>query len=129
MKIKALTAHTPEHPSPDDFGAAHPGSLCILNAMVCDTRGCGCDRAFISVEDSRAITTVTVTEVQMSRSQIDALMDAYIQRSWQGILDAEDGREMFDEAARLAAQYPAGTVLRVQADGDEWIVNANLTAA
>jgi len=129
MKIQVLTASAPTHPESDDFGAAQPGSLCILNPMVCDTRGCGCDRAFISLRDSRATTTVTVAEVQLTRRQIAAMTDAYVHRSWGGILTADDGRQLFNEATRLASQYRPGTVLRIQADGDEWIVRAETAAA
>lgn len=128
MTLRVLTASTPTHPESDDFGTAQPGSLCILNPMVCDTRGCGCDRAFVSLHDGRATTTVTVAEAPLTGRQIAAIVDSYVERS-QGFLYAADGRQLFDEAARLASQYQPGTVLRIQADGDEWIVRAETAAA
>jgi hypothetical protein len=130
MKIKVLTAlSTPPIRERDDFCRATDGEICVMPAMVCDNRSCGCGNAVIGLTSHEPTTTATVTEVDLSPQEIDTMMTAYTEKAWGGLMDAADTRALWQEMTSIAAGYPPGAVLRVRAHGDHWLVRAQRPAA
>ncbi|MDA0250724.1 MAG: hypothetical protein O3B27_03655 [Actinomycetota bacterium] len=130
MKIKVLTAVTnPPTREHDDFSRATAGEICVMPAIVCDNSSCGCGSAVIGLVSHAPTTTATVAEADLSADDIDAMMNAYTQKAWGGLMDAEDTHALWQEMASIAAAYPLGAVLRFRAQGDHWIIRADRPAA
>jgi hypothetical protein len=130
VKIKVLTAlTTPPARERDDFSRATDGEICVMPAIVCDNPSCGCGTAVIGLTSHAPTTTATVTEVDLSGADIDAMMAAYSQKAWGGMMDAADTAALWQEMVTIAAGYPIGAVLRFRARGDHWLIRATRPAA
>lgn len=122
---KVLTAATGDRDS--DFSFADAGEVVILNPMVCDdtTGRCGCDRALVGMKSHKATTVAKVGVVELTDKEIKEFVTAYC-KAWDGALSEEDCRGMFDESVDVASSYPNDSLVRVQAAGDEWRVEAEV---
>lgn len=122
---KVLTASTGHRT--EDYSWADAGEVVILNPMVCDdtTGRCGCDRALVGMKSRKSTTVAAVKVLELSDEEVAGLVASYGE-AWEGMLSDEEVRGMFDESVDVASRYPNGAVVRIQANGDEWSITAEV---
>lgn len=116
--MKVLTASSGTRP--DDFGAAVPGEIAYLSVVCGRDReggpgGCGCGRAFAGLASGKPTTVVTVTDLELDRDDLVAMVaDRLRLEGWANAeASAEDAA---DEIADIAADFDVGTQLRRRLD-------------
>jgi hypothetical protein len=128
LKVLVATARTQGHRD-NDF--THVGSAELVDlAMTCDgdrgdpDGGCGCGRAFTGLDSRRCTTTA---EVAIRDITLVQYCDVF-HRSLVAIAIADDpdlrreAEEAAEEMARIAANWPVGTI--VERRGDTIVVRA-----
>ncbi|GAC52445.1 DUF7715 family protein [Gordonia amicalis] len=137
--MKVLTATASGATRHDDFCHAVEGEIVLPSWVVCDSRTCGCDRAFGGLNSHQATTTIMVRDLDLTVEDLTAATFGYLESAgWAELLRADaDAGDSTDPAAAyalellvptlvLAAQLDPGTIIRVaynrRADAWEYAV-------
>ncbi len=129
MKVLTAVAH-PQHPRETDFCFAEDGEIVVLNAsLVCDNPACGCDRTAMGVKSRKGTTTLRVSDLEVTDDDITALLQDYNDKTWAGRLGMDVMRKWWTAATLIAENAPTGALLRVHADGEDWVVAIEPAAA
>jgi hypothetical protein len=132
--MKMLTIHRDPAATADDFCWGVEGEVALpgteLPGNVCSTPNpeCGCDRSHGGINSHKASTTVMVRDLDLSMDDLVIACIGYIEAAGYAPLarDADDVEHwafsLVTEAAKVAARYPVGTVLRMafNRDSEHW---------
>ncbi|GLC17426.1 hypothetical protein Mkiyose1665_59810 [Mycobacterium kiyosense] len=102
------------------------GELAALVGPICETPGCAC-AGWAALDSAQPVDTAIVTErADLTCEHLETAVTDFLQRTgWAKVdphLAAELARDTAAEIVEFAAEYPAGTRLRVSFDHatDEW---------
>jgi len=128
--VKVLTAvAVPPNAQGSDFCFADDGEIVVPNpAGVCGNPECGCRGAAMGLKSRRETTTMQVSDQDLTEDDIANLLQGYNERTWSGRLDQAVLRSWWDAAAVIAANAPAGAVLRIRAEERRWVVDIDAGA-
>lgn len=123
--MKVLTAvNTPPHRLDTDYSFTEDGEIVVPNAsLVCDNPSCGCDRAVMGLKSRKGTTTMRVSDLEVSEADIAALLHDYNDKTWDGRLDMAVLRRWWNDARLIAENAPVGSLLRIRAEGEDWVVS------
>lgn len=131
--MKVLTIHHLKQRK-DDFCFGIEGEL-ALPSLVCDSKRCGCDRAFGGLNSHQASTTLMVRDLDLTYDDVIMAYIAYLEAAgWAARLRGYGGdddvlryaQDMVAEMLAFASDYPDQQVVRVKFDRktDDWKVLA-----
>ncbi|AZZ82540.1 MULTISPECIES: DUF7715 family protein [Gordonia] len=136
--MKVLTATSSGATREDDFCHAVEGEI-VLPSVVCDSRTCGCDRAFGGLNSHQATTTIMVRDLDLTVEDLVAAAFGYLESAgWADLLRSDVvpeepadpvaayALELLVPTLVLAAQLDPGVIIRVaynrRADAWEYAV-------
>ncbi len=95
--------------------------------IVCDSRGCGCERSHVGLNSGAPSTVLMVRDVDLDTDDLVVACAGFLEVAWASVFDGPD--ELREEASAIvadclgaASEFEVGTVLRPLfcRDGDEW---------
>ncbi|MBM7279210.1 hypothetical protein JTZ10_15770 [Gordonia rubripertincta] len=123
--MKVLTATSSGATREDDFCHAVEGEI-VLPSVVCDSRTCGCDRAFGGLNTHQATTTIMVRDLDLTVEDLVAAAFGYLESAgWADLLRSDVvpeepadpvaayALELLVPTLVLAAQLDPGVIIRV----------------
>jgi hypothetical protein len=115
MKVLVATTHT-QGSVEGDYSAAIDGELVMFPMLDCDCPDCGCRRGMGGLSSRLPTTTFEVVErPELDRDALfELVLDSVVAAGWGSPDDPEFVAIVRDEVTdlcRLAASFPAGTVL------------------
>ena len=115
--MKILTIHHYARPRGGDFCWGVEGEVAVPG-LACDAPNCGCDRSHIGLSSHKGSTTVRVADTDLTVGDVRAAVDGYLEAAGWGARPADEVAALVEDMIDVAAEFPAGTVLRPTLDRD-----------